>query len=244
MTKTIAYVFGLAVTLAFCVEATPILNDSSLWNATATPPPVWDVRTSPNTDQLGATVLDTPGGNTAQLRFVGGGAAPDAWIYAKGGNFVGDLTGYGVNLNVNFTFNSIDVAPNQTPNAGLYVFFLAGNGDLWSYSLAAPVTTGINYYGVNIGSGNGWTTTNTPLSSFWSDLSSVSQFGFEVVGGNLNADQRYQFSDVYFSIPEPETVWMMLAVLASLAITFRSRLMELAGQIKLSAISRAKDDSK
>jgi hypothetical protein len=33
-------------------------------------------------------------------------------------------------------------------------------------------------------------------------------------------------------VPEPETVWMILIVLASLGLTFRGRLSEIAGMIK------------
>jgi hypothetical protein len=34
-------------------------------------------------------------------------------------------------------------------------------------------------------------------------------------------------------VPEPETVWMILAIVLSLGITFRGRLAEMVGQMKM-----------
>jgi hypothetical protein len=70
------------------------------------------------------------------------------------------------------------------------------------------------------------------MDNFVSIFQSVTEFGFEVAGGSYSGLQEYEISDVQFTVPEPETVWMILMVLASLGITFRSRLMELAGQVK------------
>jgi hypothetical protein len=123
-------------------------------------------------------------------------------------------------LAVNFTLKNID---GVTPSASdsLYVYFISGGNTNYSqsYSIAASVVPA-NY--------------TVSLSSFSGviDLLNITRFGFEIVDSNDGAAHSFLLNDIYLTVPEPETVWMILMVLASLGITFRSRLMELAGQVK------------
>jgi hypothetical protein len=84
------------------------------------------------------------------------------------------------------------------------------------------------YYSVSLGGDEtGWNDTLAPGDSLWNDLANVTQFGFEIYGNMGNpVIQEFEFSNVYFSVPEPETVWMILMVIASLALTFRRRMGE------------------
>jgi hypothetical protein len=63
------------------------------------------------------------------------------------------------------------------------------------------------------------------------DFASVDQFGIELIGSSGGL-RRYDLDNFQFTVPEPETVWMILIVLASLGLTFRGRLSEIAGMIK------------
>jgi hypothetical protein len=123
-------------------------------------------------------------------------------------------------LAVNFTLKNID---GVTPSASdsLYVYFISGGTTNYSqsYSIAASVVPA-NY--------------TVSLSSFSGEINllDITRFGFEIVDSNDGAAHSFLINDIYLTVPEPETVWMILMVLGSLGITFRSRLMELAGQVK------------
>jgi hypothetical protein len=71
----------------------------------------------------------------------------------------------------------------------------------------------------------------TGADNFLADFASVDQFGIELIGSSGGL-RRYDLDNFQFTVPEPETVWMILIVLASLGLTFRGRLSEIAGMIK------------
>lgn len=202
----------------------------------------WDDSLADTAFAVSGVPYSTPGNsatmanpNDTTLRLVlPTGAAPAGRAYATGDNFTGDfsgLLGFGTEyLTVQFKMNSLDTPP--TPSYGMALYFMGG-GNVWNLNLTSPLTTGIQSFSVAFSSlGAGWySDTGT---DFLADLGSVSQFGFEVGGSTYGSNQRFDFTDVQFvyGVPEPETVWMILVVMASLMITFRTRIAEMALQAK------------
>jgi hypothetical protein len=69
------------------------------------------------------------------------------------------------------------------------------------------------------------------------DFSSVTAIGLYVLG-NVSAGALYgldNFATEYY-VPEPETLWMIMAVVLSLCVTFRGRIAELLAQLKAKAL--------
>lgn len=113
------------------------------------------------------------------------------------------------------------VAPTDD---GLRMYFISEGNTFYSSILTAPAS--------------GSQTFTRLLSDFTglgaTTFTTVTEFGFEIASYNSLSAHSYTFEDIGLTqvVPEPETVWMMLVVLASLAITFRQRLADVAGQIK------------
>lgn len=227
MKKNIA-VIALGLMYAGSVLASPVLvNRPDLWTDAAA---TWTVSAiSPND----STPSEAGSGTYAGIRFTDGGSTPAAKLSATSGNFIGSFQD--ASLSVKFTLNSIEMAPAQQQGA-LSLYFVSG-GNTWYYDkLYSPISSGLTPYQVVMGVQGDWTQIGgTPGAIYWNDLLTVSDFGFTLRGANNYVTQNYEIQDVEFTeftVPEPETVWMILMVLASLGITFRSRLMELAGQVK------------
>jgi len=231
-----ARMFKVAVVLVLAcavkLTATPVLNSPSLWtDANA----IWTVTSLPLSDPFGSGTEVAGGLTTARIVFSGGGAAPAARLSASGTNFTGGLLDTGA-LSVNFNFIGEEFPLNQTFGS-LAMFFQSSNGDSWYYQFTPPSLVGTNYFSANIDTqGTSWFRT-VGSGSYLTAIGSVTNFGFEIIGANAFSDQHYGIQDVTFTgnigyVPEPETVWMIMMVLASLALTFRSRLGELAGQVK------------
>jgi len=139
---------------------------------------------------------------------------------------LGDWSGYEASLapqyNISFTLkNDNSVTPTDD---GLRMYFVSEGNYFYSSIMTAPASG------------------SQTFSSFLSDFTGVgattfttiTEFGFELASYNSLSAHTYTFEDIGLTqvVPEPETVWMMLVVLASLAITFRQRLADVAGQIK------------
>ena len=222
----------LGLISAGSVLASPVLYSPDLWTDAAA---TWTVSpVSPND----GFPSETGSGTHAGILFTGGGLTPAASLSATSGNFVGNLQNE--QMRVSFGFNSVDMIPAQQQGA-LALYFSstnnAGSTNTWYYDLlSSPTSTGVTPYSVFMGLGAdslGWgQIAGAGGADYWTDLATVIRFGFEIRGAASGVDQNYEIQDVQFTVPEPETVWMILMVLASLGITFRSRLMELAGQVK------------
>ena len=159
---------------------------------------------------------------------------------ATDANYVGagqnNYAALGTALTMTFTFS-----PNVVdPPVALQFYFMSGAGDMW-VARGLNLVAGPNTYTFNIGTSGDWLHNpffNTGMA--WdAGFANVTQIGFEVFGANSLSTQDNTFSDMEMrstfasgAVPEPETVWMIMMVLASLALTFRSRLGELAGQVK------------
>jgi len=224
---------ALGLICAGSVLASPLLYKPDLWNVTDASWVVSAISLNDSTPGLNPSNNAT-GVNAARITFTGGGETPAARLSATSGNFVGNLQNDA--LSVSFILNSVDRAPAQQPGS-LALYFLAtdgGNTNRWFYDqLNLPAGTGLTGYSVAMGTQGLWTQVAGPGGANYSnDLASVIEFGFEIRGWNEYVTQNYEIQDVQFTVPEPETVWMILMVLTSLGITFRSRLMELAGQVK------------
>jgi hypothetical protein len=214
-------IFGYSV-----CHATPIIWDSSYWGYEDT----YTYDTSGMDDSsLPAIPTLSPGynsGGVVRFGFAGDGVSPAVMIGSSNVNFSEDFSSKGPDLGVRFTFTSI--TPDVNPYS-LNLYFKAGGQTYISTwhaylsSVAGPTT-----FDIGIADAANWNN----MDNFVSIFQSVTEFGFEVAGGSYSGLQEYEISDVQFTVPEPETVWMILMVLASLGITFRSRLMELAGQVK------------
>jgi len=106
---------------------------------------------------------------------------------------------------------------------GLRMYFISEGNTFYSSILTAPLGSQTFTRLLSDFTGFGATTFTT-----------VTEFGFEIASYNSLSAHTYTFEDIGLTqvVPEPETVWMMLVVMASLAITFRQRLADVAGQIK------------
>ena len=170
---------------------------------------------------------------------------PLARVYADGGSsggaFSGDfyslatgLTAASSNLVVSFNLASVD---NSNPNPGAMVlYFVSSNGNRYVSStiLTQPAVGSNELYHVYISQDRWWNNLNS--GNFALDFGSVSQFGLQLLGSSDTTSHSYQLDNFgltsEFQVPEPETIWMMVMVLGSLAITFRGRLTDIGAQVR------------
>lgn len=158
-------------------------------------------------------------------------------IVVRSGNgdpaYSGDYASLGIGLGVEFDF----VAGAQTPLSTMVYLQSTYNGGasrIYAYDVTSRVLANTtNPIKINIGSGGGWVNIQGS-GTFSQDLLSVDWIGIYVASGfgaaTYNLD-NWQFAEV--PVPEPETVWMILAVMLSLGITFRGRLIDFLGQLKV-----------
>jgi len=212
---------GLMVGVCF---ATPVIGDSSYWGY------------SGQTYSYGASINDIDGLSISGLPvnsndgkvtfgFTGPGNSPTVMLGSTAPNFSEDFGSKGSSLGVKFTFSTLK--PGVYP-AQLNLYFVSGGNYYISTWREYFSSTGSSTFTVDIASAANWQN----MADFTARFQSVTEFGFEVAGASYSGLQEYRIQDVEFTVPEPETVWMILMVLASLGITFRSRLMEFAGQVK------------
>jgi hypothetical protein len=219
---------------ASSLVAVPILNSTAEWGDSIAS------ELSPMDDSAPATTINsaTQSGEAVTIQFTGNGLGPAVRLGDDGAGFLGgdgDFGSLGPDLRVMFTLTAKTVVPNS-----LNLYFKTTT-DVWNSNVILDLT-GISIntpttYAIAIGSESAWYR-YSGSQAFADAFAAVTEFGFELVGGNYSQAQSYEFSEVSFNntVPEPETVWMILVVLASLGITFRSRLLELGKQ----AVARIK----
>jgi len=234
MMKNISKLIVASVIVGLCsvkVGATPMLGQ------------VWGTGQAVNwtTIDIGSGGATDNGltGNSITLS-VPSGFAPAATISTTGyyaGDYSPLLSTPG--LAVRFTFD-----PNVLPdanNGGLSFYFKSGANVWYATALinSQPQVVGSQLLDFSIGSASDWSPAlfNEGGAVWATAFSAIDEIGFEVHGQNGDA-LTYTFSNIELyndnvkAVPEPETIWMIFMVLASLGITFRNRLTELAGQVK------------
>lgn len=178
-------------------------------------------------------------GNTLQVT-LDNTTVPAARMFANvassAGQFSGDFNSAvagvpGATMFVRFNLASID---NNNVNPGSMSLYFIGNGNLYYLinDFTQPAPSASTLFGAAISSESLWNNVN--LGTFASDFANVSEFGLQLTGSADLTIHRYQLDnfEVYATVPEPETIWMIVMVLVSLGITFRSRLYDLAGQVR------------
>ena len=153
--------------------------------------------------------------------------------------FTGDYTsvspigGY-YPMTINFDFITMGTTPGD-----LFLYFQSGSGPsahVWAYDVAGlngtPISTGTTKYAVPVGL-SGWFQQAGPVGDLATDWTSVSWLGVYVSGVGA-ATEIYGLDEAYvnLSVPEPETVWMILAAFLSICVTFRGKITEIAEQMK------------
>lgn len=211
------------------VKAVPLLGE------------IWGSGNAPNwqtADLVGSIPLPTGAtvnevGTSVTLEFPTGGSSPYASLSTSDAYYQGSYVAYGPDLYARFTFDPVNYAPN--PIGGLALYFQSGGNIWYANGVTTPLLTGPQTYTVNIGSLANWTPEIGNLANWATAWGSVDEIGFTILGPNgNNLQQQYTFSniEIFVQVPEPESIWMIAMVLASLGIVFRGRLGQFAGQIK------------
>ena len=234
--KIVIIVFAVAVTTSY---GTPVIGYTEAFGTDAG----WVADTSLSA----ASVLAV--GGTLQLTIPGDSPTPASGVYAgtgaSAGNFSGDFYGLastlgGAHSNLVVSFN-LQTINNYNDQPGSMWMYFVGNGHRYSYatSLNQPVTNSVTPYSFIIGNSYNWL--NSDGGTFATDFGSVTNFGFGFTSTGDSTDHIIQLGGIQFNqefqVPEPETIWMMVVVLASLGITFRGRLTDLGSQVKASLIT-------
>lgn len=179
----------------------------------------------------------TPNGSTLTLTLVGGGGLPTfGTVTTLNAAFVGSYTTLGSGTMITFDLTG------GTPGALSLVFNTTSYG-VWMFDFGQ---VGVN----QLGATTHFSVDMATLSSYWfaDSYGSPSQqnfadaqadmtyIGLAIAGATAGTDTYYfdnfKIEGGVAGVPEPETVWMMIAVLASLAVTFRSRIKSVLGSIK------------
>lgn len=220
---------GLIASYTSSLFASPEIGNVDHFDGIGSPTATW-VGTGNNFVENGTTpyyqfTLTTPGNNVPG----------EGTVLTTSTDYRGD---YGAlpGAIVSFKLTTFDDAPT---GLNLYFATAAGGGQVWTYSFESVLPTGpgtatfsapISYYST------GWFTADIPLlnqpGAFAAALAGMTSIGISIIGGTTTGPDVYAMDEFAISVPEPETVWMILAVVLSLGVTFRSQLAGLAGQAK------------
>ncbi|MEI8138507.1 MAG: hypothetical protein WCI03_01425 [bacterium] len=229
----ITNIWLLIMTVGFFVtqaKATPTMG--AVWNFGGNSSSQWSA-----VDYSSPGLSPTVGGSgqSVTLEFGTGGLAPAATLSTVGAAYTENYASFNdPNLALRFTFNPVNVDPAEN----LVLYFVSGGNTWRANNLNTLSTPGLQTYTVNIGLESYWTHTVGSGVTWSTGFGNIQEIGFYVVGPNLESIQQYTFSDISLTsqsmaVPEPETIWMIFMVLASLSLTFRSRLSGLAAQVKM-----------
>jgi len=157
--------------------------------------------------------------------------------------FVGDYSLLNANISLKFT------APHASDLGTLQLYFhtVGGSAEGFTYDLMPQaLADGQITYTATFGP-TGWFDWSTgkygqdvlETANFLLALSNIDAIGLNLANQNL-VSTTYSLDEFKITVsannnnpvPEPETVWMMIAVLASLAVTFRGRIKDVLGAIK------------
>jgi len=164
-----------------------------------------------------------------QLTFTAGGPPRSAVMYTSNGNFIGSYFGQPADFAVHFTVAAYSATPSTL---GLY--FHNGNGNEWTYGLTTPPAGSMTAYSLStaLQDYNNWQNLtlisgNVDLATWQADFSNIDRFGIYVLeNSGFSGTETYGLDNLNLSVPEPEAVWLILAALASLGVTFRGKVGE------------------
>ena len=225
-TRIALAVTGAMALVSVIAYGSPTIGASENWNG-ATDVRNWGLDTFGNsagvTTALGSDYLTLSLDPTAG----GGGvsSSKEGALYAGTGTHSADFTGnfltYGSDLPVSFRFAALNSDPSSL------ALYFQGGGQTWLAYLDAPVGNNYNWvtYRVSVNNASWGLTDGTDDSqtALLTDLSSVTRFGVYVASSAYEGSQQYALDDFTLSVPEPDTVWLIAAALASLGITFRGK---------------------
>jgi hypothetical protein len=139
-------------------------------------------------------------------------------------------------LTINFDFYAQTTAP------GALALYFATATHIWAIDVLSLYTPAVGWnseLAIPTSYSAGWAPQNGAWteSDFLTDWASVSWLGFYVQASSP-ATEYYGFDNLHLnlSVPEPETLWMIMAVVLSLCVTFRGRIAELLAQLKAKAL--------
>lgn len=210
----LAVLFVSALAVSSPVWAAPVIpNSVDIFDATYAP---WQA--------LGGATIDN---QVNQLDFTidtVGGFPGDGWVHTVDADFTGDyMADVGPTALINFTFTG----SSNADQLSLY-FYSSTDNATWYY----PLSLSDGGHSVLIGNSSGWVSFD-PSPDYSLAITDVDRIGVYVANSALGP---YSYAldnfELTFVVPEPETVWMILAVVLSLGITFRGRILELAGSLK------------
>lgn len=227
MALTVSSVYATPVVLNVTEDFLTIAND-------------WGIKSG----FIGGGTLQPSGGGAGGylgVQFSSNAIPQDAILYVSsntqsptnGYQFTGNMGGVFGDLAISFKFNAFNNPVNSL--GGLQLYFKGANlNSTWIYDLTAlspqtpgwvTISTPLNVYG-----GSGWNVVSPgsgtgSLTDWQNDWSNVSEFGFLITKNNtFYSGPVFGLDDIVLTVPEPETVWLVLAALASLGLTFRSRI--------------------
>jgi hypothetical protein len=139
------------------------------------------------------------------------------------------------NLNL-YQFVTFELETTGTAPDALALYFGSGNGHYYTYvwNVNSIPATGVSTFSAGLGA-TSWNPFNGGSeANFLSDLDNATWLGIYVMNpGTAVGEVIYKFDNLTLAVPEPETVWMILAVVLSLGMTFRHRFAGLIGQLKI-----------
>jgi hypothetical protein len=210
----------MVVGIALCagmVHAGPLLNTPETWDS----PPAqegWD-NDAPDGVGTGDGTISASGG-WLQIVFaeqVGEPTYEEDTMYANGADYIGNYT-TSTPLAVRFQFYASDILPGDV---ALYVHSSDGGGALWEYALT-------------VGSVGQWIDIAVPLyytsdwvgpggsADFLVDMASVDWIGVNIARSTLDlGEQEYRIDNWEYFVPEPGTIWALVAAFFSLSIAAR-----------------------
>jgi len=227
---------GVVLGAGLAALAGPVLDTPEEWTAGDQG---WDVQSI-----VGANVSVANSGTAdPYLRITfdaqGEGNPGSAEIFAdsgaSSGNFVGGY--YGDVLAARFRFYADETLPSSAAGSLALYFYNATSGRTWQYNLSNPAAVQTwTWYEVSFSSvgASAWHTAAPGYTEaeFISDLGAVNWIGLYISRFGTTAAEHYGLDDFELTIPEPGTIWVLLAAMVPMAVTFRGRLAEVLRKVR------------
>lgn len=221
MIRTKLAILGTAVmglVLAGNVMASPIIPSSETW---ASGDGGWHLENYGDS----SITYGNSGAGSLQLSFTGVSGTRQAVMYTTSANFTGGYLGQPADFVVGFTFTAVNEGPSSV---GLYFRGSASQRE-WTYNaMTAPGASSTASYTLStaLQDYNNWSWLGgTPwtFEQWQADFANIDRFGIYVLEDPGSGSENYQLDNLTLTVPEPESVWLIFAALASLGVTFRGK---------------------